>query len=1502
MTSQDLQIILRMKDELTGPLKNVSGALGGLGNAASAAGKALAVGMAAGVGAATASIVLGVKAAGDLQQAVANISTIKPEIDTSQVFSQLNEISTRVPQSAKELADGVYNIFSSLDVSQEQAIGLVETFAKGAVGANTDASTFGTAAIGVMNAYGLAAEDAGHISDVFFNTINKGVVTGPELAQGLGLVTQSAKLAGVGLDDLGGFIAGITKEGGPAAQNINNLSNLFQKITTKDAQSAFHDLGIATQDATGSFRPQIDVLTDLKTATDNMTDAGKAAAIQKIFPDLQARAGASVIIDQLAFVRDAIEANKTEAGSAASAYEKMSATFNSQSKLLANTVTSILTTIGAELLPAITPIITAFAQGLPGAMTTARAAIGGFGDGLKEQIGGGLQGVADALAATGAAWAPWAAKAGPAGDAVSASLSGVSGVVQSLQLLLQGNFQGAWKTAGEAMAAFSAAADSVRAAFDQLLPQVARDEIWKNLGEEIAALSEAFGILGEAFGEIGDAMDAGGQSGSTFVTVLIGLSVVGKGMALVIREIAVVIRDTITVFLAIAVAIDNFGASMDRIEAAIANLILQGFVALVAAVQQASQTLREFAAIAGIAFDALGTSARAGLDQLEASVGTFFDGLGTTVQSGLAAIQGFFIDTWSAIPEDIRGYLAEVAGLIVQDLAAWLASVASGMADIAGAIGTAFSDLGSTVHAGWDEIVSETSTDVAALNSLIQAGWDTLTTAAQAAWTAVSSAVSEGLAPALATVSGWVAQVIDFVRGMAGELGRAGAIAGQAAVDGLTGALRNGIRAIGDAAAAAARAALESAREALGAHSPSTEFAELGGDAVDGLIVGLKSKDPAVKAAAVELARQAQIAIQTAAPVDSFIVAGQDMGDGIALGLLRGVDKAKTAAGTYGDSILGELQSFTRNVAAEIQQTTNKLSDIGAAAVKAIQTALDKESDSIDSAVARARASIDSLTSSTVQSAGDSGRKAALGAQIAQETLAHDQVAAAEEQAYQHSQDLAKAAAKFNADLSAATTAAKRLDLQQQYADQVASINASYADAVDASKHRQDLDAASRAFRAAEDAKTKALDDQLAGEALARQISTIIVTQAAQTAAAQTSYNDAVATAQLTADSQRLILLRSYDQRIEDLKSAFLDKIPPLEGPALDAFNAFMENITAQTAAMATTVADSLGTVTTAAQQTFSDGAVPDALAITDKAVEEFADKWGTSWDDARRTLEAGARAATEQLGPGGKLPSALQSAANSARQTLGSGGIIATAAKQAAEVLDSVGQAAGDPIIGPLNLLKDAAAKLGSGGLAVAAQAAMDLESQFPGLTDAVNAWIATLGGIPKIITTDIVTNFVTNGSPAGAGGGGGGGGGGGSSSSQYAGQGSPGSYTLPNVVTGGTITVTGSNLTDAINNAAKATGVSSGAQAAGGTFGSNTNPSLGQFDTGGWLMPGMTMAYNGTGRPERILGPGEGGGNTIVNVYVQGSVQTEQDLAQSIRQQLIKIGQRNGGVVGLA
>ncbi len=386
VSQAELKVIISAQDSASAAIKGLGGSLGGLeavagrvGGTLAGIGKAAAVGVLAGTAAITAAVAGGIKSAGDLQQSVANISTIAPDIDTSKVFASLNEMSTRVPQTAAQLGDSLYNVFSSIGgLSQDAALQLVETFAKGATAAGTDAQTFGTAITGVLNAYKLDVSDASDISDEFFAIVRDGVVTGQELATSLGPVLQSAKAAGVGFKELGPLIAAVTKEGGPAAQNINNLNNFLSKLTTKDAAKGFKALGISITDASGKFREVPAILSDLKDRLGDLTEAERANALQEIFPDLQARQGAQTLMSQLDFVNEALANQANQVGLTEQAYKKMSDTFKSQSQILKNSVVAAFTAIGASILPVITPLVTGLAQRIPDIMKTAGASFKAF--------------------------------------------------------------------------------------------------------------------------------------------------------------------------------------------------------------------------------------------------------------------------------------------------------------------------------------------------------------------------------------------------------------------------------------------------------------------------------------------------------------------------------------------------------------------------------------------------------------------------------------------------------------------------------------------------------------------------------------------------------------------------------------------------------------------------------------------------------------------------------------------------------------------------------------------------------------------------------------------------------------------------------------------------------------------------------------------------------------------------------------------------------------------
>ena len=715
-TAAELVVLLTARDQMTSVLNGAKGSFDGFGNAAKTAGIVVAGAfVAAGVGIA-AGVAKGVSAAADLESAVANISTIKPTIDTSEVFSALNELSTRVPQSAKQLGDSLYNVFSSIETTQTGALTLVEKFAQGAVGAQTDAQTFGTAVLGVMNAYKLGVEDADHISDVFFNTIKNGVITGEELAGSLGPVTQSAKAAGVDLNTLGGFIAGVTKEGGPASQNVNNLNNFLQKVTTEKAQLALKDLGIQTADATGNFRPIVDVLTDMKAKLDPLSESARTMALQEIFPDAQARIGALTLLSQLDFVKSSIDENINTAGAADAAFQKMNSTFAAELGKLQNTFTSVLAMIGVEILPILTPLIAAFAKELPGAFAT-----------LKTSLGP----VVSSIAAT-------------FGSLAAAAQGPIQILKDSFATIVQ-VFQGDWAPDPAAIQPFTQAIGSAAIVVrDQLVPAIMlmgsfmaeHTEIVIGFGAALLTLAAAAAVAGTIAGIAG---------AIAFLVSPIGLIVVAIGI------------------LAAAWA-GNWG-DIQGITATAAAIIGAAIAAIGQFFSDLGTATSGVVSAIQATWDAITAATSAAWTAIITAVTTAWEGITTATSTAATGLTTAITETWAAVQAATDAALAFLGAAIiaaweaifnVETRAAFAALIVDAQTTwdlIVALITAALTLLGTVITTTWTEITTTITTAATAISTVITEKWTEITTSITTAMTAIGTTISTGWTAVQTTTS-----------------------------------------------------------------------------------------------------------------------------------------------------------------------------------------------------------------------------------------------------------------------------------------------------------------------------------------------------------------------------------------------------------------------------------------------------------------------------------------------------------------------------------------------------------------------------------------------------------------------------------------------------------------------------------------------------------------------------------------------------------------------------
>jgi hypothetical protein len=158
--------------------------------------------------------------------------------------AQVLNLSRTLPQSANTLAAGLYDIASS-GFQGAQGVTVLTAAARAATAGLTDTATSAAAIAGVLNAYGKGANDARAVSDSLFQTVNLGVLSFGDLAQGIGQVVGTASAAGVNIDQLGQAIATMTKAGIVPAEAFTSLNQvLAQIIQPSDALAAvFKQLG-----------------------------------------------------------------------------------------------------------------------------------------------------------------------------------------------------------------------------------------------------------------------------------------------------------------------------------------------------------------------------------------------------------------------------------------------------------------------------------------------------------------------------------------------------------------------------------------------------------------------------------------------------------------------------------------------------------------------------------------------------------------------------------------------------------------------------------------------------------------------------------------------------------------------------------------------------------------------------------------------------------------------------------------------------------------------------------------------------------------------------------------------------------------------------------------------------------------------------------------------------------------------------------------------------------
>jgi TP901 family phage tail tape measure protein len=275
-------------------------------------------------------------------------------VDSVQLSNNLQLLSgsLRANVSTLELTKAAYDVASAGFNNAADATKVLEAAALGAKGGFSTITTVSDAATSVLNAYGLAADQATKIVDGFITTQNDGKIVVNQYAQQIGKIAPIAAAAGVGIDELNAAISAATAQGVPVESTFSGLRQALASILkpTQEAQQLANKLGIefnATALATqgfGQFLQQVAKATN-----------GSAEANSTLFGSVEALAAIQPLLnDQLVKYTQSLNNQRNSAGAAASAASIVSETISSGIAAIGNAFSNLATstsfsTIGTSL-------------------------------------------------------------------------------------------------------------------------------------------------------------------------------------------------------------------------------------------------------------------------------------------------------------------------------------------------------------------------------------------------------------------------------------------------------------------------------------------------------------------------------------------------------------------------------------------------------------------------------------------------------------------------------------------------------------------------------------------------------------------------------------------------------------------------------------------------------------------------------------------------------------------------------------------------------------------------------------------------------------------------------------------------------------------------------------------------------------------------------------------------------------------------------------------------
>ena len=302
---------------------------------------------------------IGVKTFADFDDQMRKVGAIAGATseDLVKLTDKAKEMGSSTRFSATQAGQGL-EFMALAGYNAEQSIAALPSVLNLAAAAAMDLGSAADIVTDTMSAFSIEASQAGKVSDVFARLQSKANTNVLQAGEAFKQAAPNARAFGQSLETtsaLLGKLADAGIKGGRAGTSLNAIMRDLRNSAV-NGMVAINGQNVAIANADGSFRNLIDIISDVQTATDGLTDINKANALSSIFME-EAIKGANVLMStSTESLKDLESQLQNSEGAAKSMADEMEGGIGGAMRSMRSAIEGALIVIGEQLAPMITQV------------------------------------------------------------------------------------------------------------------------------------------------------------------------------------------------------------------------------------------------------------------------------------------------------------------------------------------------------------------------------------------------------------------------------------------------------------------------------------------------------------------------------------------------------------------------------------------------------------------------------------------------------------------------------------------------------------------------------------------------------------------------------------------------------------------------------------------------------------------------------------------------------------------------------------------------------------------------------------------------------------------------------------------------------------------------------------------------------------------------------------------------------------------------------------------